>query len=197
MRINQKSYGRLLPRMTISGLLLAALCFNGQVQASHDQSTHPELAAALSQTIAAALQQDQEFSLFTTALKTSDLWGSVETAKNITLFVPSDEVLRHEGSAFLLDVVLLKHENSERLSQLMSQHVFPQADALIDITSLTNVTSLSNSFGGCVSVDPSGEGSVRVGPEAVVTSTRKFANGQIVYIDRLLWQHYQGSNRCR
>lgn len=185
-----------LSRLAFLFSLLSVLCINGYVQASHGTGKHPELAAALPQSISTALQQNPELQLFATALKASDLWESVMAAENITLFVPSDKVLRQEGSAFLLEVVLLKHENSERLSNLMAQHVFPWQEKPIDVDSLTSTTSFSNLFGGCVSVDPVSDGALRIGPEAVVTSQQSFSNGKIFYIDRLLWQHYQGINTC-
>lgn len=196
MIIKQRNGRMPSPRLPIVISLISVLGLSGHLLAKDDQIERPEIAAALPQTISTALEQDPEVQLFATALKISNLWRSVETAKNITLFVPKDEVLRLDGSAFLLEVVLLKHENSERLTQLMAQHVFPSQGITLDAHYLSSSNHLSNSFGGCVSIEAAKQGEIRIGHEALVTGSRDFANGRIFYIDQLLWQQSRGIKTC-
>ncbi len=152
------------------------------------------LANDKSLTVAQGLEELPGARLFTHALKTTNVWQTVVDADDVIVFVPSDLSLRNEGADFLLDVVLLKAENASRLTELIGLHVYSGQTLEFNENSLQ--TSLANQAGDCVVVQKSGENAMRVGPEAVVTGKQSFANGEIVFIDRLLWQAYDGPGDC-
>ena len=144
--------------------------------------------------VAEGLLDNPDSGLFVEALTKTELWQQIVETENVTVFVPSDTSLRNEGSAFLLEVVLLKAENTERLQDLIAQHVFPAQSDSSDM--LPGPRTLTNDLGGCATIIPSGEKSVRVGPEAVVTGHKNYANGDVYTIDRLLWQSYDATVSC-
>jgi len=146
------------------------------------------------QPITKSLENNPETKLFTSGLKKSGLWDEIAGSGELTLFVPKDKVLRKEGSAFLLEVVLIKPENENRLHELIAQHVFPEVTLTDD--QLNTPLLLTNFYGGCVSIEAKLEHSPGVGPEAVVTGSETFANGRVYYIDRLLWQHFESDEKC-
>lgn len=133
-----------------------------------------------------------EFELFSTALKRSGLWDRITSRDGITLFVVPDKALRDEGSAFLLDKVLLTSTNQQRLWDLLSYHlgvgVLLPDDVQGELRLMTGAT-------GCLSLARHGSG-IRVGPEAVVTDVRRFDGGIVYVIDRLLWQPWRGERNC-
>jgi uncharacterized surface protein with fasciclin (FAS1) repeats len=135
-----------------------------------------------------------EFKIFSTALKKAGLWDRITSEDGVTLFVVSDKAMRDEGSAFLLEKVLVTRYNQQRLINLMSYHVYFGAPVLP--RNIHREVSLNPGTGPCLSVYRSGT-SIRVGPEAVVTDM-KLADGGIIYvIDRLLWQPWQDEEICR
>jgi uncharacterized surface protein with fasciclin (FAS1) repeats len=142
--------------------------------------------------ISAFMEEDERLTLFTTALKSSSVWQHLNN-NNTTLFVTTNEALRTEGSAFLLDVVLTKKENEERLNQLMAYHLVPNRVA--SIAELSKISMLASIGEDCIPITAAG-GSIRVGPEAFVTESISAKNGNIYFIDRLLWQPYLDDHHC-
>lgn len=146
------------------------------------------------QHIAGWLETNQDTALFTQALRAANLWDDIVESKEVTIFLPRDQTLRDEGSAFLLEVVLLKPANIDRLRELMAQHIFP--DQTINLQKFGEIARYSNALGGCVSIEPT-EGSVTtVGSEAVVVGSQLLGNGNIYFIDRLISQQYEGTDTC-
>jgi len=129
-----------------------------------------------------------EFRLFSTALKKAGLWDRITSEEGITLFIVSDKAMRDEGSAFLLEKVLLTRHNQQRLRNLMLYHVY--LGTPLRSNDIQREVRLGAETGPCLSVSKSGSG-IRVGPEAVVTDVKQVNSGIIYVIDRLLWQPWQ------
>ena len=64
-----------------------------------------------------------EVSIFQSALQASRHWSTITKSDSISVFVPTDDALQNEGSAFLLSEVLVKPENSVRLDELAGIHI--------------------------------------------------------------------------
>jgi uncharacterized surface protein with fasciclin (FAS1) repeats len=135
-----------------------------------------------------------EFKIFSTALKKAGLWDRIASEDGVTLFVVSDKAMRDEGSAFLLERVLVTRYNQQRLLKLMSYHVYFGTSLFPD--KIRREVKLNPGTGSCLSVDRSGTG-IRVGPEAVVTDVKVVDGGILYVIDRLLWRPWQDEESCR
>ena len=135
-----------------------------------------------------------EFKVFSSALKKAGLWDRITSEDGVTLFVVSDKAMRDEGSAFLLEKVLVTRYNQQRLLKLMSYHVYFGAPLVPD--NMQREVKLDSGVGSCLSVYKSGTG-IRIGPEAVVTNVKLVDGGIIYVIDRLLWQPWQDEESCR
>jgi len=118
----------------------------------------------------------------------------LQSKSDFTLFAPLDDSLRNDGSAFLLEVVLLKKENQQRLDELMAQHIIP-AFSLIDPESDPSIT-VPNALGGCITLLQANGNVIQVGADAMVSGQHILGNGQIVFIDRLLWQGQDDNDAC-
>jgi uncharacterized surface protein with fasciclin (FAS1) repeats len=138
------------------------------------------------------IDSDTQFRLFAAALKQTPLWSMLQKEQSVTLFLPTDQALRAEGSAFLLEHVLTAQSNQERLQEVLSYHVFPGVQLDRGSVRDANLRSLR---GACFPLYRSGSG-LRIGPEAVVTSHIAADNGGIFVIDRLLWRPWDGSSHC-
>lgn len=155
-------------------------------------TTHiKELESPLS--IAGFLDDDQRLKIFSKALKSSDVWSHVRDGSEETLFVITDAALRIEGSAFLLEVVLLKAENTERLKKLMAYHFLP--GEAITINELSRRDSVLSYGEGCIPITVAGD-SIQIGLASFITETARASNGYIHFVDRLLWQPYEDNHPC-
>jgi uncharacterized surface protein with fasciclin (FAS1) repeats len=150
----------------------------------------PQPAAALS--IETVLEA-KEFSIFTNALKKSGLWDRIAMEGAVTLFVVSDQAMKNEGSDFLLEKVMFTKPNEERLQNLMAYHLLIGSSILPE--DVGNEIRLNTSVGSCLLVYRDASG-MRVGPEAIVTSSVAVENGMIYVIDRLLWQPWENDGPC-
>ena len=171
----------------ISGLV--AVCFLIPLSATGGGTGHSQI----DQSISSFLESNSEASIFVTALKQSDHWRTLGESDVLSLFVPTDEALHSEGSAFLLEVVLGKIENKERLDNLMAMHIHTEAiqiDAEVDRSVLLSVPG-----GGCLEIQAI-DGSIKIGPEANLINTVTAANGSIYFVDHLLWQPYKDQSNC-
>jgi len=135
-----------------------------------------------------------EFKIFSTALKKAGLWDRITSEDGVTLFVVSDKAMRDEGSAFLLEKVLVTRYNQQRLLNFMSYHTYFGAPLLQN--DILREISLNPGTGPCLTVYRAGT-SIRVGPESVVTDVKLVDSGIIYVIDRLLWQPWQAEASCR
>jgi len=138
------------------------------------------------------LESENQSRIFTNALKQTSAWHRLQSDM-ITLFVVSDAALEREGSAFLLEQVLIKKENTRRLNDLIELHI-AIAERVHDVI-LTQSEKIKTSNDKCIRIDAFGS-SIKVGPEAFITKTISTKNGEIHYLDRLLWQKYSGNMDC-
>lgn len=135
--------------------------------------------ADLSQTISA----DDRLTLFARAVSRSKMTSVLQEPGPFTLFVPSDQALHNEGSAHLLDSVLLSDSNAERLADLVRHHIVLSRG---QGTSLTDDADLQTLANVPLSVARVGSGLV-VARHAVVTDRIVADNGIVYIVDRLLW----------
>ena len=129
------------------------------------------------------LTADDRLALFANAVEQAGLSERLKEAGPFTLFVPLDQAMVNEGSAFLLRRVLLTKSNTERLADLVLHHVVPARRLTpdqLDSVSLPTLADVS------LRVDRLGKALV-VGGWAVVTDRKVADNGIIYIIDRLLW----------
>ncbi len=134
---------------------------------------------------------DSRLALFANAVERAGISERLEEAGPFTLFVPSDQAMINEGSAFLLERVLLMKSAAGQLADLVLHHIAPVGLATpvrlagVDLPTLANVP---------LRVERVGKGML-VGGWAVVTDRKVADNGIIYIVDRLLWPRDWQSNR--
>ncbi len=141
--------------------------------------SHPAKSADLYQEMAA----DDRLALFSNAVERAGLSERLKETGPFTLFVPSDQAMVNEGSAFLLERVLLTKSNAGHLANLVLHHVVPARRLTPDQLDSVNLPTLADVP---LRVDRLGKALV-VGGWAVVTDRKVADNGVIYIIDRLLW----------
>ena len=161
-----------LPRRA---LLIALLC------------TFP-IVAAVAKNLQEQLAADADLMIFSSALEKSGLAPTIREKGPFTLFVPSDGGMRNEGSAFLLEKVLLTKSNKNLLSHIISYHVVQGTPLIPEM--LDGSVDLDTLSGGRLSVTRF-RSSLAVGPVSVVTRKIEAENGVIYVLDRLLWPDYR------
>ena len=127
--------------------------------------------------------------LFSNAVQQAGLSEKLREAGPFTLFVPSDQAMANEGSAFLLERVLVTNSAAENLADLVLHHIVPAkrlTSEQLDSVALPTMAGVS------LRVDRLGKALV-VGGWAVVTDRKVADNGIIYIIDRLLWPRNQYS----
>lgn len=135
------------------------------------------------------LATDDRLALFSNAVKQAGLSERLMEAGPLILFVPSDQAMINEGSAFLLGRVLLTKSNIERLADLVLHHIVPARRLTLDQLEGCDLPTLAHVS---LRVDRLGKALV-VGGWAVVTDRKVADNGIIYIIDRLLWpRDWQG-----
>ena len=152
--------------------------------------------------LAQLLAQQDDASLFTRALRLSGLWNALETRGRKIVFIPSDEALAREGSAFLLEQVLLTPENRDRLHAVVGTHLITNrfAGNLMTVdsgaqTSVPESTYIRTAASNCLAWTRN-ERSLRVGPHAVATRILEATDGLLVYVDRLLFSLDSDQRAC-
>ncbi len=126
---------------------------------------------------------DSRLALFANAVEHAGLSENLKGSGPVTLFVPSDQAMVNEGSAFLLEGVLLTKAAAAQLADLVLHHIVPASLATpvrldgVDLPTLAEVP---------LRVDRVGKGML-VGGWAVVTDRKVADNGVIYLVDRLLW----------
>ncbi len=132
---------------------------------------------------------DDRLTLFSNAVERAGLSERLMEAGPFILFVPSDQAMINEGSAFLLGRVLLTKANIKRLADLVLHHVVPARRPILDHLDGCDLPTLAEVS---LRVDRLGKALV-VGGWAVVTDRKVADNGIIYIIDRLLWpRDWQG-----
>lgn len=144
--------------------------------------------AAVANNLQERLAADADLTIFSSALEMSGLSSTLREKGPFTLFVPSNGAMRNEGSAFLLEKVLLTDSNRNLLSRIISYHVVPgtrlipeMIDGSVDLDTLSGERLSVARF----------RSSLAVGPVSVVTRKIETENGVMYVVDRLLWPDYQ------
>ncbi|MDH5556745.1 MAG: fasciclin domain-containing protein [Alphaproteobacteria bacterium] len=129
------------------------------------------------------LNADNRLSLFANAVERSGMADILKGEGPYILLVPSNRSMVMEGSAFLLNGLLLTPSNAERLKELVSHHIL-EATAPTDSADVITLqrTSLNIAVMGDARV---------IDGRAVVTERKVLDNGVLYVIDRLLMPEYQ------
>lgn len=125
---------------------------------------------------------DQRLTLFAGATEQAGMSDILKQEGPYILFVPSDQAMSNEGSAFLLNGVLLTPSNAGRLKDLISYHIVP-AEQLTG--NEADDQSLPTMMGVPLHVARFGEARV-INRWAVVTERKEADNGVLYIVDRLL-----------
>lgn len=125
---------------------------------------------------------DKRLTLFAGAMEQAGMADMLKQGGRYILFVPSDQAMANEGSAFLLRGVLLTPANAGRLKDLVSYHIVPadglKPDEIRD-------EDLATMRGVPVQVTRYGKARM-VNGWAAVTERREADNGVLYIVDRLL-----------
>jgi uncharacterized surface protein with fasciclin (FAS1) repeats len=141
-------------------------------------TTGPSTAASLYEEVAA----DKRLTLFAGAMEQAGTSHILKQEGRYILFVPSDQAMTNEGSAFLLSGVLLTPSNAERLRDLVSYHIVPADGLNADEIDDENLATMRG-----VPVHIARYGDARmVNGWAAVTERKEADNGVIYIVDRLL-----------
>jgi uncharacterized surface protein with fasciclin (FAS1) repeats len=133
---------------------------------------------------------DERLTLFANAVNQAGLSDMLKQEGPFILFVPSDQAMTNEGSAFLLDSVLLTKSNAGRLKDLVSYHIVPSAQSTGNAASDGNLPTMTNA-----PLHMARLGAARViNGWAVVTDRKETDNGVLYVVDRLLSPRSQSIN---
>lgn len=149
-------------------------------------------AAAGPADVRALLAESDEFTVFANAMDQSGVLDEPAGNARLIVFAPTDRAMEAEGSAFLLDGVMLDAPNAERLRDLMALHVAVSPESLEGLAGRLDLYTLE---GSCMPVARVAD-QLRIGPEANVVERRVAADGWLYVIDRLLWRPYRGAHPC-
>ncbi len=167
-------------RMAIAGVLTSAA-----LVAAAGAAQRP--ANAPSASVADAVAGDARLSLFAGALRQSEVGATVEREEAWTLFAPADRALRNEGSAFLLETVLVVPENGERLDDVLGHHLVRGTRLDLDADPESEV--VTSASGTALAFERVGSG-LRIDGHAVVIDRIDAGKGVVYVIDRMLWPEY-------
>ena len=138
---------------------------------------------AISADLSQAISSDARMTLFSRAAAKSGLGEILKGPGPFVVFIPSDEAMVNEGSAFLLDGVLLTESNAGRLADLVQHHVVRATRETVELSGVAELQTLAN-----VPLDVARVGTgVTVARHAAVTGRIVADNGVVYIVDRLLW----------
>ncbi len=133
---------------------------------------------------------DERLTLFANAIDRAGLSDMLKQEGPFILFVPSDQAMTDEGSAFLLDSVLLTKSNAGRLKDLVSYHIVPTTESTGNAASDGNLPTMTDA-----PLHMARLGAARViNGWAVVTDRKESDNGVLYVVDRLLSPRSQSIN---
>jgi uncharacterized surface protein with fasciclin (FAS1) repeats len=138
---------------------------------------------AVSADLMQAISADTRMTLFARAVVKSGMAPLLREPGTFLIFVPSDQALANEGSAFLLDSVLLTASNAGRLVDLVRHHIVRVRGDAIELDEKGELQTLA---GVPLVVTRVGTG-LLVDCCAVVTDRIATENGVVHVVDRLLW----------
>jgi uncharacterized surface protein with fasciclin (FAS1) repeats len=158
-------------RMIFLRMAALALCTGGL--------SGQAIAADLSQ----AISSDERLTLFSGAAAKTGLSGILKEPGPFVVFIPSDQAMINEGSAFLLNGVLLTAPNAGRLADLVQHHVVRASRQTVELADVVELQTLAN-----VPLDVARVGTgITVGHHAAITGRIVADNGVVYIVDRLLW----------
>ena len=126
---------------------------------------------------------------FNTLAKALQAAGLVDTLKGkgpFTVFAPTDEAFAKLPAGVLDD--LLKPENKQKLTQILTYHVVPGKVTAADVTQLKSAKTVN---GGSLRISAAG-GSVMVDNAKVVKADVMASNGVVHVIDSVILPEYAG-----
>ena len=133
---------------------------------------------------------DARLTLFANAVNQAGLSDMLKQEGPFILFVPSDQAMTNEGSAFLLDSVLLTKSNAGRLKDLVSYHIVPSTESTGNAASDGILPTMTDA-----PLHMARLGTARViNGWAVVTDRKETDNGVLYVVDRLLSPGSQSIN---
>lgn len=138
--------------------------------------------SAMTASLYEELVADERLTLFAGAMEQAGMSGILKQEGPYILFVPSDQAMSNEGSAFLLNGVLLTPSNAGRLKDLVSYHIVPTEQLTEDGA---DDESLPTMMGVPVHMARFGKARV-INGWAVVTERKEADNGVLYIVDRLL-----------
>ena len=121
---------------------------------------------------------------FGTLLAAAEAAGLVETLNGdgpLTVFAPTDEAFAALPEGTVED--LLKPENKDKLTSILTYHVVPGKVMAADLAGKTTEATTAN--GAALSIDATGD-AVMIGEAKVVTADVDAVNGVIHVIDKVL-----------
>lgn len=163
---------KLMSLAALSGLLLASSF------ATADGHAHPEEMAK--PTIVEIAVGNPDFSTLVAALKAAGLVEALSGEGPFTVFAPTNAAFAALPAGTLDD--LLKPENKETLTAVLTYHVVPGKVMAADVVTLTEATSLQ---GDTIMVTASDAG-VKVDAANVTATDLEAANGVIHVIDAVI-----------
>ena len=147
---------------------------------------------AICEDLSEAISLDERTKLFANAVARAGLNDMLRQPGPFIVFVPSDKALTDEGSAFLLNGVLLSESNAGRLADLVRHHVVRSSDQTVKLSIDLELQTLAN-----VPLDVARVGTgIVVGRHTVVTGRLIADNGIAYIVDRLLWPRESNCGSC-
>jgi len=138
---------------------------------------------AISADLSQAISADERLTLFSRAAVKAGLNKILKEPGPFVVFIPSDQAMINEGSAFLLNGVLLTAPNAGRLADLVQHHVVRSSTQTAELADVAELQTLAN-----VPLDVARVGTgLTVARYATVTGQIVADNGVIYIVDRLLW----------
>jgi len=138
---------------------------------------------AKSEDLGQAISLDERTTLFARAVVKAGLNEVLKEPGPFIVFIPSDKAMTNEGSAFLLNGVLLTEPNAGRLADLVRHHVVRASRRTLELAGDIELQTLANVP---LNVARVGTGII-VGRRAAVTDRLVADNGVAYIVDRLLW----------
>jgi uncharacterized surface protein with fasciclin (FAS1) repeats len=138
---------------------------------------------AKSEDLGQAISMDERTTLFASAVVKAGLSEVLKEPGPFIVFIPSDKAMINEGSAFLLNGVLLTEPNAGRLADLVRHHVVRANRRTLELAGDIELRTLAN-----VPLDVARVGTgIIVARRAAVTDRLVADNGIAYIVDRLLW----------
>lgn len=143
-------------------------------------TVHADNHGKSSPTIVGIASTNADFETLTAALKAADLVGTLEGEGPFTVFAPTDAAFEKLPAGTLED--LLKPENKDKLTAVLTYHVVPGAVKAADLARLSRAKTVN---GQDVAISVEG-GTVRIDDATLTSADIVASNGVIHVIDRVI-----------